>query len=65
MFKKDAIKFFGSASAVAKAAGVKPPSVSAWKELIPERRARRLELASGGVLRYDMDLYCKDNSSQH
>lgn len=59
MFKKDAIQFFGSKSALAKAAGVKPPSVSVWKDIIPERRAMRLEIASGGVLRYDPSMYNK------
>lgn len=50
MFKKDAIEFFGGPSSVARAAGVAPPTVTGWGEMIPEGRAHRLAEASGGVL---------------
>ncbi|MGF6435689.1 Cro/CI family transcriptional regulator [Kosakonia sp. 1610] len=57
MFTADAIKFFGNKSKLAKAAEVSPPSVSVWGELVPERNAMRLQIASGGALQYDPRVY--------
>ena len=57
MFKQDAINYFGSKSKLAKAAGVAPASVSVWGDLVPEKNARRLQLASEGVLQYDPEVY--------
>ncbi|HBQ0465327.1 TPA: transcriptional regulator [Klebsiella aerogenes] len=59
MLKTDAVKFFGSKSRLAKAAGVAPSSVSVWGELVPEKNAMRLQIASGGVLQYDPEVYDK------
>lgn len=50
MLKEDAIKFFGGVTSVATAAGVKPPTVSEWGDVVPEGRAHRLADASGGAL---------------
>lgn len=57
MFKQDAINYFGSKSKLAKAAGVAPASVSVWGDLVPEKNAIRLQLASEGVLQYDPEVY--------
>lgn len=57
MLTSDALKFFGSKPAVAKAAGIELPSFYKWKELVPEARARRLEEASNGALQYDKEVY--------
>ena len=57
MFKQDAINYFGRKSKLAKAAGVAPASVSVWGELVPEKNAMRLQLASEGVLQYDPEVY--------
>ncbi|EAU1439460.1 transcriptional regulator [Salmonella enterica subsp. enterica] len=57
MLTSDALKYFGSKSAIAKAAGIELPSFYKWGTLVPEGRARRLEEASGGVLIYDKDVY--------
>ena len=57
MFKQDAINYFGSKSKLAKAAGVAPAAVSVWGELVPEKNAMRLQLASEGVLQYDPEVY--------
>lgn len=57
MFKRDAINFFGNKTKLAKAAGVRLASVSAWGELVPEGRTARLVAASGGVLSYDSAVY--------
>jgi len=57
MFKDAALRFFGGPTNVAKAAGVKPPTVSGWGVLVPEGRAPRLADASKGQLHYDKDVY--------
>ncbi|WP_074166680.1 Cro/CI family transcriptional regulator [Enterobacter asburiae] len=57
MFKNDAINYFGSKAKLATAAGVSRASVSAWGDLVPEGRASRLVLASGGHLAYDPKTY--------
>ncbi|MEQ6971276.1 Cro/CI family transcriptional regulator [Pectobacterium polaris] len=62
MYKSDAIKHFGNLTKLAMAAGVKLPSASAWGELIPERRAARLERLTNGALKYDPALYEGSNS---
>lgn len=59
MFKKDAVQFFGSKSKLAKAAGVAASSVSVWGDLVPEKNAMRLQIASNGALQYDPKLYDK------
>lgn len=50
MLKTDAVKFFGSNTRTAIAAGVERSAVSQWKDVVPERCARRLADASNGVL---------------
>lgn len=57
MLKNDAVNFFGNKTKLANAAGVKPSSVSVWGELVPEGKAMRLQIASGGVLKYDPVVY--------
>lgn len=57
MLKQDAINFFGNKTKLAKAAGVRLASVSAWGDLVPEGRAARLVAASGGSLVYDSAIY--------
>ncbi|EQC2550903.1 MULTISPECIES: Cro/CI family transcriptional regulator [Enterobacter cloacae complex] len=57
MLKQDALNFFGNKTKLAQAAGVRPPSVSAWGELVPEGRAMRLQEASGNVLVYNSEIY--------
>ncbi|WP_273874652.1 Cro/CI family transcriptional regulator [Serratia marcescens] len=57
MYKSEAIKYFGNLTKLAQAAGVKLPSASAWGELIPEKRAARLERLTEGALKYDPALY--------
>jgi hypothetical protein len=57
MRTEHALKFFGTKTKLAKAAGIELQSFYKWGELVPEARARRLEEASGGVLHYDKDVY--------
>lgn len=57
MYTADALKFFGTKTKLAKAAGVELQSFYKWGVLVPEGRARRLEDASNGALHYDKDIY--------
>lgn len=57
MLKSEAVSFFGNKTKLANAAGVKPSSVSVWGEFVPEGKAMRLQIASGGVLKYDPVVY--------
>lgn len=57
MYKSDAIKYFGNLTKLALAAGVSLPSASAWGDVIPERRAAKLEKLTDGALKYDPALY--------
>lgn len=63
MLKEEAIKFFGSKTKLAKAAGVSQASVSRWGEIIPERRAARLAEITEGALKYDLTLYGAEKHS--
>ena len=47
----EAIKYYGSQKAVAKALGIKQPSVAAWGEYPPITRQYQLQVVSGGKLR--------------
>lgn len=64
MLKTDAVKFFGTKTKLATAAGVKPSSVSVWGDLVPEGKAMRLQIASGGVLKYDPLAYDKHKAKR-
>ncbi|HBW3346619.1 Cro/CI family transcriptional regulator [Klebsiella pneumoniae] len=59
MYKQDAIKFFGTKTAIAKTLGIAQSSVSVWGELVPEKNAMKLQIASGGALKYDPAAYEK------
>lgn len=65
MFKQDAIKFFGTKTAIAKTLGIAQSSVSVWGELVPEKNAMKLQIASGGVLQYDPAAYEKRKPKRH
>lgn len=63
MFKNDALAFFGSATKLARAAGVSLPAVSRWGNVIPERRAARLDRVTDGALKYDPEFYLESNNT--
>lgn len=50
---EQAIAYFGTAANLARSLGVKPPSVSEWKNAIPEGRQYQIEQATNGALRAD------------
>jgi len=57
MKTQDAINHFGSATAVATAAGISKAAVSQWGERVPLGTAAVLEKASAGALRLNVDDY--------
>lgn len=64
MLKVDAIKFFGSKSAVAQAAGVSAAAVSQWPDLIPMGSAAVLAARSNGRLVFNPDAYRKTRDGE-
>jgi len=57
MEKGKVIEFFGSIPQVADKLGITPQAVRAWRELIPEKSAARLERITDGQLIYDWETY--------
>lgn len=49
-----AVGFFGSQAALAKAMGVSSPSVYEWRNGIPVIRQYQIELATNGLLKADL-----------
>lgn len=60
MLKETAIKYFGSQAELARALGIKPPSISDWKDVIPEGSAYKLQVITKGKLKVDPALYLKE-----
>lgn len=54
MTYEQSIAYFGTISEMARALGVKPPSISEWKDGIPETRQYQIELATKGKLKADV-----------
>lgn len=54
MTKDEAITFYGSQDALAKAIGVKQPTVSGWGEYPPIPRQIDIEVATGGRLKAEL-----------
>ncbi|CAM4031909.1 MULTISPECIES: Cro/CI family transcriptional regulator [Lelliottia] len=57
----DVISHFGKKANVARALRISRSSVSEWGDIVPEKRAARLEKITGGALKYDSALYEKGN----
>lgn len=59
MFTEDAVRFFGSKTKLALAAGVSQAAVSRWTKegVVPMGSAAILSGASNGVLKFDSDFY--------
>jgi transcriptional repressor of cell division inhibition gene dicB len=51
MKTKDAIRHFGSASALARALGIWKTAVSQWGDTVPQRRAFEIERLTKGKLK--------------
>ncbi|EPJ9743122.1 Cro/CI family transcriptional regulator [Klebsiella oxytoca] len=57
MKTEQVIAFFGTKTAVAKALGISQVAVTRWGDVVPEKRAARLEHISDGSLIYDPSFY--------
>ena len=55
MTTQQAIRHFGSQAKLAKALGIKPPSVSVWGERPPMLRQFQIERLTGGKLKADKE----------
>lgn len=53
----DAIKFYGTKAALARALGIKPPSIHDWGDLVPKGRAYELQDLTDGALQVDRAAY--------
>lgn len=53
MLKEDAIRHFGSQAALARALGIKQPSINDWGEVVPPLRQLQIEQLTGGRLKAD------------
>lgn len=55
----DAVRFFGSKAAVARALGISQVAVTRWGEVIPEGRSLKIEKLTNSELKYDAAFYPK------
>lgn len=53
MRTRDVIEYFGSQAAVARALGIKPPSVAEWGDVVPPLRQLQIERLTDGKLAAD------------
>ncbi|WP_270809068.1 Cro/CI family transcriptional regulator [Aeromonas sp. QDB08] len=51
MTTSNAVRYFGSKAAIARALGINKAAVSQWGETIPEGRAYQIEVLTGGKLK--------------
>ena len=58
------IAFYGTKTAIAKVLGISQVAVTRWGEVVPEKRAARLERLSGGKLIYDPMVYDQHKQSK-
>lgn len=47
----DAVEYFGSKAALARALGIRKGAVSQWGDTIPQGRAYQIEVLTGGQLK--------------
>jgi hypothetical protein len=59
MKKSDAVRYFKTEYALAKALGINQSAVSRWGNLVPLKRAIQVEQLSGGAVKYDQGRYVK------
>lgn len=50
----EASRYFGSQAKLARALGIKPPSVCLWRDRIPAERQKQIEKLTGGELKADV-----------
>lgn len=64
MKKTDAIAYFGTPTAVARALGIFPAAVYQWGENVPPRRAYELEKITDGALKANIPLPQKQKKAR-
>jgi hypothetical protein len=57
MKTKLVVEMFGTRAAVARAIGISKAAVCAWGETVPLSSAARLEKATSGLLKLDLESY--------
>jgi DNA-binding transcriptional regulator YdaS (Cro superfamily) len=57
MLKKDAIKWAGSQSELARKLGIDRAAVHGWGKYVPMRRAMQLHELTGGELKFNQEFY--------
>lgn len=62
MLKADALAYFKTPAAVAKAANISIQAVSQWDEIVPEGTAYKLESVTRGKLKVRASLYAKGSA---
>jgi DNA-binding transcriptional regulator YdaS (Cro superfamily) len=65
MLTEDAIAYFGSKSALARALGIGKAAVSKWPEKVPPLRAAQLQELTERELRFDPSEYSNWNKPTH
>ena len=57
MKTEDAVRHFGTKSAIARALGITKASLTSWRERVPALRAWQLSQITAGKLRFDPNEY--------
>ncbi|HFO5673472.1 TPA: Cro/CI family transcriptional regulator [Escherichia coli] len=63
MFKDDVLRYFKKKRLVAEALGISHVAVVRWKAVIPKLRAMELDEITNGELKYNPELYKKQDST--
>lgn len=63
MRTEQAIQFYGSKAALARALNIRQPSIYSWGDLVPLGRAYELQDLTQGALKVDRSLYQKQSQA--
>lgn len=64
MFKDDVLRYFKKKRLVAEALGISHVAVVRWKAVIPKLRAMELDEITNSELKYNPELYKKQDSTR-
>lgn len=65
MFKDDVLRYFKKKRLVAEALGISHVAVVRWKAVIPKLRAMELDEITNSELKYNSELYKKQDSTSN
>lgn len=65
MFKDDVLRYFKKKRLVAEALGISHVAVVRWKAVIPKLRAMELDEITNSELKYNPELYKKQDSTSN